>query len=253
MSNNMTLYQKSPTRNVQLGMAISLLTLSILFYFEKFALGNSFFQFCEANQFLSSIDAFRNLIFFPYRFINRLFLFYWMNRYINKEITDIGHFQLGRSIAFASLISLLNLSIYLAKNVLPLLFSPLDSTIYRIVLSAYEIFIGYFLSIYVFYKGLGAKASVLSLRLGAFIKEMLLFIKKKLLFLFGFMMVLLVFYFCFFKIILYITDQTAYPISEYIFLLFFLQDMLMIVSYIIPWMFAKLYTSFAEFFVKKDE
>ena len=64
----MTLYQKSPTRNVQLGMAISLLTLSILFYFEKFALGNSFFQFCEANQFLSSIDAFRNLIFFPYRF-----------------------------------------------------------------------------------------------------------------------------------------------------------------------------------------
>ena len=144
----MTLYQKSPTRNVQLGMAISLLTLSILFYFEKFALGNSFFQFCEANQFLSSIDAFRNLIFFPYRFINRLFLFYWMNRYINKEITDIGHFQLGRSIAFASLISLLNLSIYFAKNVLPLLFSPLDSTIYRIVLSAYEIFIGYFLSIY---------------------------------------------------------------------------------------------------------
>ena len=89
----MTLYQKSPTRNVQLGMAISLLTLSILFYFEKFALGNSFFQFCEANQFLSSIDAFRNLIFFPYRFINRLFLFYWMNRYINKEITDIGHFR----------------------------------------------------------------------------------------------------------------------------------------------------------------
>lgn len=249
----MTLYQKSPTRNVQLGMAISLLTCSILFYFEKFALGNSFFQFCEANQFLSSINASWNIIFFPSQFASNLFSIYWMNRYINKEIADIGSFQLGRSIAFASLISLLNLSIYLAKNVLPLLFSPLDSTIYRIVLSAYEIFIGYFLSIYVFYKGLGAKASVLSLRLGAFIKEMLLFIKKKFLFMFGFTIVLLLFMFCFFKIMLYIIEQTTYPKSEYIFIQFFLQNILMIVSYIIPWLFAKMYTAFAEFFVKKDE
>ena len=249
----MTLYQKSPTRNVQLGRAISLLTCSILFYFEKFALGNSLFQFCEANQFLSSISAFWNLIFFPSQFAGNLFSIYWMNRYINQKITDIGPFQLSRSIAFTFLMFLLNFSVYLVKNVLPFLFPPLDSKIYRIFLLVYDIFITYFLSMYVFYKGLGTKTPVLSLRFGAFIKEMLLFIKKKFLFMFGFTIVLLVFYFYLFKMIPYIVDHTAYPKSEYPFLLFFLENMLMIISYIIPWLFAKMYTSFAEFFTKKDE
>ena len=248
----MTLYQKSPTRNVQLGMAMQLLACILMFCLEKFVFQNILFQFCEANQFLSSINASWYIILFPSQFASNLFSIYWMNRYINKEITDIGPFQLSRSIAFTFLMFLLNFSVYLVKGVLPFLFPPLDSKIYRIFLSVYEIFIGYFLSMYVFYKGLGTKTSVLSLQFGAFIKETLLFIKKKFLFMFGFTIVLLLFVFCLSKIMLYIIEQTAYSKSEYNFIQCFLQNILMIVSYIIPWLFAKMYTAFAEFFVKKD-
>lgn len=251
----MKLYQESPTRNVQLGIAMQLLACILMFCLEKFVFQNILFQFCKVRLNYFGNSTFENLMLLPTDFVGYWFLLYWLNRYTNEYFLKIGTFDLTRSLLFAVILTLLNFHCCFVKEIMPIFFRTYNGFIWTAVTTAYQFLIRIFVFPFVLYKGLDIETEKNVLNYQQFLKKALSFLIKKCGWIFALIGIQIVLYIIN-SFVCYLAFQRSgnnILDSDKICIRYVGNSILQIITFIFPMCLAKMYTSFAGFFIKKDE
>ncbi len=221
---------------MQLGIILRLLTVFAAFVLGRIAFDNPVFD--------------EMLITLPAELVSYLFLFYWLHCYIREQIPKAGKYQLVKSACGSLLLLLLNLSGDVASALLsrvPRYFADIASLGYSLLLLA-------FVSSYVFYWTL-KPAEEQGLRYPEFIRALFSFAKKKpglllavpgayaLLLL---LMIVILFFLLCIGVDIWSLIRTP-PIAAVAALV------LQFLTIFVPFTEAKLYTAFADFFIRSEE
>ena len=214
---------------MQLGIILRLLTVLAAFVLGGIAFDNPVFD--------------EMLITLPAELVSYLFLFYWLHCYIREQIPKAGRYQLVKSACGSLLLLLLNLSGDVASALLsrvPRYFADIASLGYSLLLLA-------FVSSYVFYWTLKPAEE--------FIRALFSFAKKKpglllavpgayaLLLL---LMIVILFFLLCIGVDIWSLIRTP-PIAAVAALV------LQFLTIFVPFTEAKLYTAFADFFIRSEE
>ena len=242
------LYQKSPLKNVQLGIVLQLLTILAVFGLEKFVFGNILFEIDAKISWLHTFGiSLEDLITLPDKLVYYLFLFYWLNRYINENIRQTEKYNAIKSVCSALLLIMLDSSGAVVGAMLP----SISRNFRYLLLLGYGLLIFIFVYSYVFYRALSLpKNQILSYK--QFIKKLFRFIKEKFLLFLGcigaccaiaVLAMAVLFY-------LFMIDVDIWTLIWTFPNVYIAGLVLRIITVIVPLAEAKLYTAFAEFFIE---
>lgn len=246
--NMVKLYQKSPLKNVQLGTVFQLLTILAVVGLEKFVLGDILFEIYAKISWLHTFGiSLDNLITLLDKLVYYLFLFYWLNQYINENIRQTEKYNAIKSVCSALLLIMLNYSEVIVSVILPSI-----SRNFKYLLSlSYALLIHIFVYSYVFYRALLLSRKEM-LSYNQFIKKLFRFIKKKFQLILGyigaycaiFVLAMVVFF------VLFMIGAENWTLVRTFPNVYIAGLMLQIITVIVPLTKAKLYTAFVEFFIE---
>lgn len=243
------LYQKSPLKNVQLGTVLQLLTFLAVFGLEKFVFGDILYQVCDRFSDLHMLNiSLDDLLVLPAELVYYLFLFYWLNQYINENIRQTGKYHVIKSVCSALLLIMINFSESIVNAILP----SISRNFGYLISLGYPLLIDIFVYSYVFYRALGLpKNQILSYR--RFIKQLFRFIKEKFLLILGYIGA-----FCAIFVLVMVVLFALFMIGVDIWTLirtfpnvYVAGLVLQIITVIVPLTKARIYTAFAEFFIEE--
>lgn len=247
------LYQKSPLKNILRGLVLQLLTFCAVFYLEKFLLGNMLYQFCESNPYLQRFGlSFEDLIHLPDSLVFHLFLFYWLNQYIDQHIRKIEQPHPVKQVCYALVLILLNLSSNVVEALLPTAEQGFAQIVGDFVLLGYSLLVKIFLYAYLLYRALGLPRDQ-ALRYKQFVPTIFRFIKEKL----GLLLANIGAYFAIVVaaiVVLFgllLTGVDIWPLLTAFPHVYIAGQIVIIVTIVVPLTEAKLYTAFAEFFMQE--
>lgn len=247
------LYQKSPLKNMLLGLLLQLLTFFAVFCLEKFALGNMLYRFCENNPYLHLLGlSFESLIRLPGSLVFHLFLFYWLNQYVNQHIHKIDPSHPAKQVCYALGLILLNLSSNVVEALLPTAEQGFAQIVGDFVLLGYSLLVKIFLYAYLLYRALGLPREQ-ALRYKQFVPTIFRFVKEKL----GLLLANIGAYFAIAAaaiVVLFgllLTGVDIWPMLTAFPHVYIAGQIVIIVTIVVPLAEAKLYTAFAEFFMQE--